>query len=148
MKNTLTVLSFLIFTFFYTIIADASWIIDQELYHVSSHGESLCTDCHDNIPEMDVHPDPEKVNKKVQKFSNEELCYNCHDNIPDDIKEGKHGGEEIDPGISYSNCLECHNPHKDVGEEALSNGYIPSKNPREQCGTCHDEQSELPPSRY
>ena len=144
MKKTLIVLPFLIFTFFFTFIADASWLIDREKYHVSAHGESLCIDCHDNIPDREFHPDPADVNKKIKDFFNEERCYLCHDYVLDDIEEGKHGDEEIDPGISYSNCLECHNPHEDVGGGVILNGYDPSKSPREQCGVCHEEQSELP----
>jgi nitrate reductase gamma subunit len=145
MKKTLIILPFLIFSFICTSIADASWIIDPEKFHVSAHGEFSCADCHDNIPDREVHPDPAEVNKEIGDFFNEDRCYTCHDSVPDDIEEGTHGGEELDPGISYNNCLECHNPHEDPGSDAMSDGYDPSKPPREQCVICHGEQPESLP---
>ena len=87
MKKSLFVLPFLIFAFLFVSYANASWILDQEKYHVSAHGDASCVDCHDNISDKEFHPDPGEVNKEISDFFNKDRCYMCHDYVLDDIEE-------------------------------------------------------------
>src|SRR5210317_1806266 len=79
----------------FAIDTDASWLIDEERYHVSAHGENSCQDCHADIAEKSLHPDPAEVNKTLPDFYRLEQCTDCHEEVLEDADEGSHGGEKI-----------------------------------------------------
>jgi len=146
MKRLFTTICFLILAVSSTSSVDASWMIDPWKYHVSAHGEVSCQDCHEQISEKDLHPDPADVNRKIREFINtEDQCISCHDNIPDDLDEGVHGASKIEKSIDYMDCFACHDPHEQPMYDEMRGGYDPARDPREQCNVCHEEQSELPP---
>jgi hypothetical protein len=71
--------------------ADASWLIDVERYHVSAHGQNSCQDCHTDIADKALHPDPAEVNKSLPDFYQLEQCTDCHEEVLEDADEGSHG---------------------------------------------------------
>ena len=48
--------------------ARASWFLDERKFHISAHGETSCLDCHDDIADLALHPDPSKVTGKRTDF--------------------------------------------------------------------------------
>ena len=125
--------------------ADASWLIDTSKFHVSAHGQTSCQDCHEDVGEKALHPDPGDVNKDLADFFNKDQCLSCHDQILDDLDRGLHGANKVNDAESYLGCLRCHDPHY---QSLLDKGQIarfdPGKPINEQCGACHREQSALP----
>ena len=124
-------------------IAEASWLINAKEFHASAHGQFSCTECHEDIAESEMHPDPSNVSKNRIESFDPQSCANCHDSVLDDLDENMHASREVKDPDSYQNCLRCHDVHT-----------LPSQNidaefkadiPRwEQCGACHDLKSELP----
>jgi len=115
--------------------ARASWLIDARRFHISAHGQTSCQDCHKDIAEQGLHPNPADVNKKLADFFNMDQCLSCHGDIMDDLDQGLHGKERVKDPKKYVHCLQCHNPH-----------YQPrlGKSGVEQCGACHEQRSTLP----
>jgi nitrate reductase gamma subunit len=91
--------------------ADASWLIDEERYHGSAHGENSCQDCHADIADKSLHPDPAEVNKTLPDFYRLEQCTSCHEDVLEDVNEGTHGGEKITDEQEFNYCISCHDPH-------------------------------------
>ena len=117
---------------------DASWLIDPEEFHVSVHGQNSCQDCHENITEQDLHPNPANVNKNLQDFFSVDSCLSCHDNVMDDLNENVHGTtRDIENPQKYENCLKCHDPHYQLSLGEDRGRFDPAKPRREQCGACH-----------
>jgi nitrate reductase gamma subunit len=126
--------------------AGASWLIDAGKYHVSAHGQTSCRDCHQDIADKALHPDPSDVGKIRTDFFSPEMCFFCHDDIQDELKAGKHGRKEIqDPG-KYTHCLRCHKPHRQprLGGDRIGK-FIPGIPRERQCGACHAIRADLPP---
>ena len=48
--------------------SEASWLIDRTAFHMSAHGQTSCLDCHDDVLERDIHPDPAHVVKGIEEF--------------------------------------------------------------------------------
>ena len=44
--------------------AHADWLVDEACWHVSAHGQVMCLDCHGDVAERALHPDPAKVNQR------------------------------------------------------------------------------------
>lgn len=125
--------------------SDASWLIDPEEFHVSVHGQTSCQDCHEDIAEQDLHPNPANVNKKLQDFFSVDKCLSCHDNIMDDLDKDVHGTRKVEDPQKYENCLQCHNPHYQLSLGEDQGRFDPAKPRREQCGACHENRTSLPP---
>ena len=102
--------------------AEAAWLIDNERFHVSVHGQLSCQDCHEGISERKRHPNPADVNKNLRDFFQLEQCTSCHDDVTDEISEGRHGGQEATLWQRFENCIECHDPHYQVRENDESAG--------------------------
>ena len=126
--------------------SDASWLIDPEKFHTSVHGQASCQDCHENITEQDLHPNPANVNKNLQDFFSVDSCLSCHDNVMDDLNENVYGTtRDIEDPQKYENCLKCHDPHYQLGLGEDQGRFDPAKPRREQCGACHETRTSLPP---
>ncbi|UCF84305.1 MAG: respiratory nitrate reductase subunit gamma [Desulfobacteraceae bacterium] len=125
--------------------AEASWLIDTSKFHISAHGQNSCQDCHENIVENRLHPNPEDVSKKLADIFHIDQCLSCHDNIIEDLNQGFHGAEKVKYSDRYLNCLNCHDPHYQLRLDKDHMAQFDLAKPiHEQCGACHDEQSTLP----
>ena len=126
--------------------SSASWLIDEAKIHVSAHGQNSCQDCHENISDGRLHPDPGNVSKEPAEFFSIDQCLACHEEILDDLDEGMHGSEQVESAEAYEDCLECHHPHYQLSlsenEELVQ--FDPSKPISAQCGVCHDLEESLP----
>jgi nitrate reductase gamma subunit len=125
-------------------LAEAEWFIDAEKFHVSAHGQTSCQDCHTDIIDRPLHPDPSHVSKQLTDFFDSGQCVECHDNVPEDLESNQHGGREINPAESYENCIDCHNPHQTFLSDDGTGNFDPEKLPAQQCGACHERQTKLP----
>ena len=145
MKKTVIVALSLVSFAFGGNIAEATWLIDTDKFHVSAHGQNSCQDCHENIGEDGFHPNPRDVSKQLGDFFHVDQCLSCHDNIIDDLDKGLHGAKEVNDSDKYLNCLHCHEPHYQLrlDKEQIAQ-FDPAKAIHEQCGACHEEQSALP----
>ena len=129
---------------FFAVDTDASWLIDAERYHVSAHGQISCQDCHSDIADKPLHPDPAEVNKTLPDFYRLEQCTSCHEDILEDVNEGIHGGENIADEKAFNYCIGCHDPHYQrsyTDEDAKLDLTQPVE---KKCSICHDMQQELP----
>jgi nitrate reductase gamma subunit len=122
--------------------ARASWFIDAAKLHISAHGQLSCQDCHEEVAERDIHPNPSDVNKERRDFFSIDQCLLCHEEILDNLEQGFHGSIRVQEPKRYEQCLQCHSPHYQLKVEG--GRFDPAKPPHEQCGACHEEQSSLP----
>jgi len=123
---------------------EAGWLIDPGKFHVSVHGQNSCRDCHEDINDRALHPDPADVNKPLSDFFDREKCLSCHDNVLGELGQGFHGSRKVLDRKSYQYCIECHNPHEQVPPQDRLDGYDPQMPLEKQCGICHEHQSRLP----
>ena len=126
--------------------AQASWLLDPAGFHVSAHGQTACLDCHGDVANQPLHPEPANVSKHEKTFFQAEQCLDCHDHVMDNLNDGVHGAGKVKNADEYEYCLKCHNPHTQprLGENQIGE-YNSRKSPEEQCGACHKEASALPP---
>lgn len=127
-----------------SIDSQASWMIDAERYHISAHGQVSCQDCHGEIADKPLHPDPDNVNKSFNDFFRQDQCTNCHEEVMEEIEAGSHAGEEVTPWQQFNNCIECHPPHYQLSsfaEVAKSDLNQPAE---KKCSLCHELQKTLP----
>ncbi len=134
-----------VFFAFWVSEAGASWLIDEGKYHISAHGRTACQDCHEDIADKTLHPDPSEVKKRRGDFFSPERCFSCHDEIQNDLTAGKHGRKKIKNPEKYNYCIRCHKPHRQppVGENRTGS-FKPGISPQEQCGACHEKEAQLP----
>ena len=145
MKRIIVILSVVTILAFGGSNSSASWLIDDAKFHVSVHGQTSCQDCHENIADGRLHPNPANVSKELADFFSIEQCLACHDEILDDLDNGVHGTEQVESAEAYEDCLECHHPHYQLGlSESESGQFDPAKPIDAQCGACHDPQKSLP----
>ena len=64
---------------------EATWLIDPWKFHISSHGQTSCQDCHAEHTEEMSHPDPGNVDRKLADFFKPEHCFECHDDFREDL---------------------------------------------------------------
>jgi predicted CXXCH cytochrome family protein len=123
---------------------EASWLIDRERFHVSVHGQTSCQDCHGDIPEKQLHPNPDEVTRTLKSFFQSEQCIDCHSETADEIDAGSHGGETITDLKTINDCIGCHDPHYQT-TYAEADPQIDLSQPVEvKCSICHDLQTKLP----
>jgi nitrate reductase gamma subunit len=123
--------------------AEASWLVDPEVFHASVHGRTSCLDCHGEIPQK-LHPDPRDITKRQTAFFKAEQCLACHDDVLEKLSSNLHGSIQIDDSEKYRNCIACHDPH---AQQTVSGGSVrfDASMPRHrQCGACHDHKNALP----
>ena len=144
MKDTLVGLLFVFALMFVAADAGASWLIDEERYHVSIHGRISCQECHPDIVNKSLHPDPAEVNKTLPDFYRLEQCISCHEDVLEDVSEGTHGGEKITNEQEFNFCIGCHDPHYQLSYiDAATNLDLTQPNEK-KCSICHELQNELP----
>ncbi len=126
--------------------SDASWLVEPEKFHISAHGEISCQECHENIIDDQMHPNPDDVNKKRADFFSVDQCLICHDGIIEDLEQGFHGIARILLVKDYGICLECHDSHylPITEETAPADPSDLSKSITSQCEICPEDQSPLP----
>jgi len=124
--------------------AEAAWLLDGERYHVSVHGQLACLDCHSDIGEKTLHPDPVDVNRTLQDFFRPNQCAACHEETAVDLAEGSHAGQQKTPWRNFENCLACHDPHYQLGESEDAVRPDLSRPAADKCSLCHEFQSRLP----
>lgn len=145
MKRALAALSLSCFLLALSWEADASWLMDARRFHISAHGQTSCLDCHEDIRQEAIHPNPLDVNKKRESFFKADLCLMCHEEVQDQLTEGVHGRKAVDNAEKYQRCIRCHKPHVQprLGENRIGR-FAPDKPRHEQCGGCHEERTTLP----
>ena len=128
--------------------AQASWLIDPARFHASPHAEMSCAECHSDVADKELHPDPSGLAQtRAERFS-PDRCAECHEEVVSSLTEdSNHAGKKLDDKEveRYKRCYVCHDPHQLVrrteGEVKFAKGVPRHK----QCGACHAEQKELPP---
>ena len=125
--------------------AHASWLIDPERFHISVHGTTSCIECHSDMENQDVHPDPGNVNKRITDFFTADMCADCHDAVEDFVEAGFHGDKEINSPGDIENCLRCHDPHYESDAVTAGTGFAADLPIKAQCGVCHEKAEQLPP---
>ncbi len=124
--------------------AEAGWLIDHERFHVSVHGQLSCQECHSNISEKTIHPDPVDVNRSLEDFFQPGPCAACHEEAAGEIAAGRHAGQETTPWQRFETCIACHDPHYQLpeGDEAARPDL--SRPAKDKCSLCHKFESRLP----
>ena len=125
-------------------IADASWLIDAERFHISVHGQLSCQDCHEEIGESHPHPDPADVNRNIHDFFDSGQCTACHEDTADEIAGGSHAGLKTTPWQRFNNCIACHDPHYETNPEQHAVLGDSSQSKEVVCSRCHEFKAELP----
>jgi nitrate reductase gamma subunit len=144
MKKTITCILFVLILCAFDVDAKASWLIDAERYHVSAHGQNACQDCHADIADKSLHPDPADVYRSLREFYQLEQCTACHEDILADLDEGTHGGEDITDKKAFKFCIGCHYPHYQhsySNEAAELDLTLPVE---KKCSLCHELKRKLP----
>jgi nitrate reductase gamma subunit len=122
----------------------ASWLIDAERYHVSAHSQNSCQDCHADIADKSLHPDPAEVNKTLPDFYRLEQCTACHEEVLEDVNEGSHGGEKIADEQAFNFCIGCHDPHYQLSYSDEATKLDLTQPVEIKCSICHELYEELP----
>ena len=144
MKKTITCILLVFGLGAFNVEADASWLIDAERYHVSVHGQNSCQDCHADIADKSLHPDPAEVNKTLPDFYSLEQCTACHEDILEDVNEGTHGGENIADEKAFKFCIGCHDPHYQLSYSDEADQLDLIQPVEKKCNVCHELEKKLP----
>ena len=125
-----------------TATAGDSWYLDPYRYHVCAHGQNACLDCHEDVADETLHPDPSDVNRQPHGSFDVSQCLPCHDDILDNLDQGRHGSKKVDDRSRHEDCARCHEPHYPLrlGETRIEK----TTSLREQCGACHEMHEGLP----
>ncbi len=138
-KNILSAAVFGLFLTF-ALPAGASWLIDPFKFADSVHAQNSCQDCHQEIAEKDLHPDPANVTRPLAEFFTIERCTSCHDDVAENLKQATHGSLDIKDPKKYEDCLRCHNPHEQgsAGSPPPAGAEPPEFSAEDQaCLGCH-----------
>ena len=144
MKNIIISALFVIALCLLAVDAEGSWLIDAERYHVSAHGQNSCQDCHADIADKPLHPDPAKVSKRLREYYRLEQCTSCHEDILEDLDDGTHGGEKIAGEEEFKFCIGCHDPHYQLPYSDEAAKLDLSEPVEKKCSICHEFEKELP----
>lgn len=136
----------LVLLVFHLPAAQGSWMINPARFHASAHGQTSCRECHEDIVDQDLHPDPRNVTKRTRDFFQPQECLTCHETIMDDLGRGTHGKLKVKAPGSYKDCLRCHDPHYQASlTDPARKRFKPDKPVQQQCGACHEPRNVLPP---
>jgi nitrate reductase gamma subunit len=133
--------------FLFNSVAVAGWRIDGARFVQSVHSDTSCVDCHSDIEDLDRHPDPGHVKKKMVDFFDAQSCLECHEDVQGEIEDdAEHGGEPVEDVQQFLNCIACHDPHYEgAPENILTNEAMPYSGDDEDCMTCHQAVSAEDP---
>ena len=124
----------------------AGWFVDPARFHISAHGQMGCLECHDDVADLEKHPDPSAVTRSPRSDFETDKCAMCHDQVMADLEEGNHGRKSAVDPVLYENCVLCHDPHYVSRQGDNQQGkFLPGVPKQTQCGACHEEQKALPP---
>lgn len=140
MVNRIFLYLFIVLVFPWCCHAQASWFIKADKFHVSVHGQLICTDCHSNIGPS-THPNPADVNKSLNNFFNADQCAACHQTVDEYAAQKRHGQIEVTQREDIENCISCHDPHYELRNTKQYNPALPVS---QQCGVCHEIRKALP----
>jgi nitrate reductase gamma subunit len=124
--------------------ATGRWLIDPEGFHVSAHGQISCLECHGDIREKKLHPNPGNVDKSLEDFFRVEQCEDCHTDVLDEIDEGTHGGVTGKSREELTYCIGCHEPHYQIPTADREGKGDLSRPAEEKCSACHEYREVLP----
>lgn len=123
----------------------AGWLIEDEQFHTSVHGQLSCRECHADVFQRGRHPDPDAVNKSLSDFFNPDKCRDCHEDVMDDIDQaGSHAGMDATALGTFENCIACHDPHYQMSSYADVTPDDLEQAKGQKCALCHAMQSDLP----
>jgi nitrate reductase gamma subunit len=122
----------------------ASWLIDMDRYHVSTHGQLACQDCHSDILKKSLHPDSADINRTLPDFFHPEQCTSCHESVLESVKDDQHGGAKIASRKAFIFCIGCHDPHYQLSYSKTAAKFDPTQPKEKKCSICHRRQKELP----
>jgi nitrate reductase gamma subunit len=125
-------------------ISRGSWLIDPEVFHASVHGRTSCLDCHGDVPQRSLHPDPGDIVKERSDFFSPDQCMACHDDVQEKLSSNLHGSRQIESSEKFRDCISCHDPHAQQPIDAQASRFDPSMPRHRQCGACHENRSVLP----
>lgn len=125
-------------------LGHASWFIDARRFHISTHGQISCLDCHGDAAQRGLHPNPDDVNKDLGDFFRADQCASCHDDVMEDLDNGFHGSTKVNERKEYARCIRCHDPHYQIRETNPMGQFDPSTPRSMQCGACHESREVLP----
>ena len=103
--------------------SEISLFVDEGIYGQSIHGDLDCTDCHEDV--ADLEDEHEEELKPVQ-------CSNCHDDAADEMETAEHPAE----------CSDCHGKH-DILPKSDSRSSVYDLNVPATCCECHSGQEDL-----
>ncbi|UCF31054.1 MAG: hypothetical protein JSV26_01090 [bacterium] len=81
---------------------EVSLYIDEEIYSRSVHGDMDCTDCHEDL--ADVEDEHDESVEPVE-------CANCHDDTAEEMSPSVHTGRSGGSGSGLPRCADCHGKH-------------------------------------
>jgi hypothetical protein len=109
---------------------EVSLFIDEKVYLESVHGDMDCTDCHEDL--MDVEDEHDETTEPVQ-------CGNCHDDALDSVMSSVHYDESGGGAGERPRCADCHGKHsilpRDNRYSTVFDLNVPST-----CCSCHASQ--------
>lgn len=129
----------------FSVDSQATWLVADEQFHTSVHGQLSCRACHADVFQRGRHPDPDAVHKTLSDFFNPEKCRNCHEDVMDDIDQaGRHAGIDATALQTFENCIACHDPHYQMSSytDVTPDDLVQAKG--QKCALCHAMQSDLP----
>ncbi len=129
---------------FVTPRSEASWFINSGRFHASVHGRISCLECHGDISQKSLHPDPVCVDKGLNDFYRLDQCASCHEDVVEELDFGAHAGKPIKNPQEYRVCITCHGPHYQLAATKLPPAFDRSKRVSRQCGACHAMKTALP----
>lgn len=125
--------------FFTVSSTSAGWRIDTARFSQSIHSDLSCLDCHYDIEDLERHPDPANVRKKMSDFFHADTCLDCHEDVRGQIEEDEeHGGEAVTDADEFFNCISCHDPHYEGAPDSVDADETFEFSEGDQaCLTCH-----------
>lgn len=135
----------LLFAFMAPATVRAEWQVDEARFHISAHKDIACADCHEAVTGAKRHPEPDAVNNAASSAFSLEQCLTCHESVQAALdKTGTHGGQPLQTGKDYTNCVTCHNPHTVMLKSNIPPSFDEKRPVREQCNVCHEGKTALP----
>jgi cytochrome b subunit of formate dehydrogenase len=109
-----------------------SMYVDKAAYAASVHADQACTDCHDDIKELEHPP----VLKPVD-------CSDCHDEETKDYRESLHGLAARTGVVEAASCADCHgSPHYALASDN-TNSPAHFANVPHTCAACHGDLEKM-----